>query len=521
MTLEPAILAIDNGTQSVRALLFDLHGNIVAKCQVPLLAYFSTHPGWHEHEPEDYWQAVCRACHGLWAQPGVVREAVRAVAVTTQRGTVVNLGRDGRALRPAITWLDQRRADTVPPIGPFWRAAFRLARVSGTIDYFRGEAEINWIHAHQPEIWEATDRFLLLSGYLNWCLCGRFADSSGSQVAYLPFDYRRHRWAAPRDWKWQALAVEARMLPELVAPGTQLGAIEGAAAEATGIPIGTPLFAAAADKACEVLGAGCSEPHVGCLSYGTTATINTTSRRYVEVTPFVPPYPAAIPGAYSTEVQVFRGYWMVNWFKEQFGHHEQMRALLEDVAPEALFDQLAESVPPGSMGLMLQPYWTPGIRIPGREAKGAIIGFGDVHTRAHVYRAILEGLAYALREGKERIEKRSGVPITELRVSGGGSQSDAAMQLTADIFGLPTARPHVYETSGLGAAIDAAVGLKLYPDFASAVAGMTRVGRVFEPVAANRAVYDRLYKEVYRGMYRRLQPLYRDIAEITGYPRVS
>ncbi|UUZ53606.1 hypothetical protein LP419_33585 [Massilia sp. H-1] len=117
------------------------------------------------------------------------------------------------------------------------------------------------------------------------------------------------------------------------------------------------------------------------------------------------------------------------------------------------------------MGLMLQPYWTPGIKVPGPEAKGAIIGFGDVHTRAHVYRAILEGLAYALREGKERIEKRSGVAITELRVSGGGSQSDAAMQLTADIFGLPTARPHIYETSGLGAAIDAAVGLGLYPDF--------------------------------------------------------
>jgi sugar (pentulose or hexulose) kinase len=111
------------------------------------------------------------------------------------------------------------------------------------------------------------------------------------------------------------------------------------------------------------------------------------------------------------------------------------------------------------------------------------------------------------------------VRITALRVSGGGSQSDAAMQLTADIFGLPTARPHVYETSGLGAAIDAAVGLQLYPDFASAVAAMTRVGRVFEPIAANCAIYDRLYKQVYRKMYRQLQPLYREIAEITGYPK--
>ena len=210
---------------------------------------------------------------------------------------------------------------------------------------------------------------------------------------------------------------------------------------------------------------------------------------------------------------------MVNWFKEQFGHREQQRALAEDVAPEQLFDQLASSVPPGSMGLMLQPYWTPGIRVPGREAKGAIVGFGDVHTRAHVYRAILEGLAYALREGKERIEKRSGVAITELRVSGGGSQSDCAMQLTADIFGLPTARPHVYETSGLGAAIDAAVGLGLHRDFTTAIGAMTRVGRVFEPVPAHRDVYERLYRRVYLKMYRQLQPLYREIAEITGYPK--
>ena len=104
-------------------------------------------------------------------------------------------------------------------------------------------------------------------------------------------------------------------------------------------------------------------------------------------------------------------------------------------------------------------------------------------------------------------------------MSGGGSQSDAAMQLTADIFGLPTSRPHVYETSGLGAAIDAAVGLGLHPDFGSAVNAMTRVGRVFEPIPENQAIYERLYREVYVKMYRRLQPMYRDIARITGYPR--
>jgi sugar (pentulose or hexulose) kinase len=170
------------------------------------------------------------------------------------------------------------------------------------------------------------------------------------------------------------------------------------------------------------------------------------------------------------------------------------------------------------MGLMLQPFWTPGIRTPGPEAKGAIIGFGDVHTRAHMYRSILEGLAYALREGKERIERRSRTPITRLRVSGGGSQSDLALQLTADVFGLPTARPHLYETSGLGAAIDTAVGLGLHPDFDTAVSAMTRPGDCFEPNPSNHRLYNELYHKVYKRMYRRLKPLYEKIREITGYP---
>ncbi|HJV60949.1 MAG TPA: FGGY-family carbohydrate kinase, partial [Albitalea sp.] len=341
-------------------------------------------------------------------------------------------------------------------------------------------------------------------------------DSVGSQVGYLPFDFKRQQWAAGWDWKWQALPVRREQMPELVSVGETLGGLTREASEATGLPVGLPVIAAAADKACEIAGAGAIEPQVGALSYGTTATIDITTPRYVEATPFVPPYPAVLPGQYNTEVQIFRGYWMVSWFKQQFGHPEVMQALSEGVAPEALFDRLMAGVPPGSQGLMLQPYWTPGIRHPGPDARGAVIGFSDVHTRAHLYRAILEGLAYALRDGKERIEARSKVPITSLRVSGGGSQSDAALQITADIFDLPVARPHTYETSGLGAAIAGAVGLGLHRDFPSAVAAMTRLGRQFEPQPANVALYDGLYRRVYRRMYDRLAPLYTELHDILG-----
>jgi sugar (pentulose or hexulose) kinase len=253
---------------------------------------------------------------------------------------------------------------------------------------------------------------------------------------------------------------------------------------------------------------------MACLSYGTTATINVTHERYLEAIPLIPPSPAAVPRRYTLEIMIYRGFWMVSWFKNEFAHQERLLARQKGVDPESLFDDLLHLSPPGAMGLILQPYWSPGLKVPGPEARGAIIGFADVHNRAHVYRAILEGLAYALREGKERLEGRSGIPITEIRVAGGGSQSDAALQLTADIFGIPVARPHVYDASGLGAAIDAAVGLKLHRDFDTAVARMTRVGRVFDPDPGNQDIYERLYQRVYRQMYRRLKPLYEELRRI-------
>jgi sugar (pentulose or hexulose) kinase len=512
------LLSIDVGTQSTRALLFDLEGNLVHRERVPMEPYSSSQPGWAEQDPDLYWRSLCQACQRLWQGCGVPREAVAGVALTTQRDTNINVDRQGRPLRPAIVWLDQRRAEGLPPLGGLMGLALRLPGLADTISCFRAQAVSNWLRQNQPQIWDRTHRYLFLSGYLIHKLVGEFVDSVGAQVGYHAFDYRRQKWAAASDWRWAALGADRQKLPRLVHPAQPLGEVTAEAAEATGIPAGLPLMAAAADKACEVLGAGCMDPQVSCLSYGTTATVNTTSRRYVEPVPMLPPYPSAVPGAYSLEVQIYRGYWMVSWFKREFGQREQRQAAERGCTPEELFDELVAQVPPGSMGLTLQPYWSPGIKVPGPEAKGAIIGFGDVHTRAHVYRAILEGLGYALREGLERTQRRMRVQTRELRVAGGGSQSDAAMQITADVFGLPASRPHVYEASGLGAAMDAAVGLGLHPDFDAAVARMTRVERTFEPDPAAREIYDGLYRRVYLQMYRRLRPLYEQIRQITGYP---
>jgi sugar (pentulose or hexulose) kinase len=515
------VVAIDIGTQSVRCHIVAPDGRFVASARVPIEPYVAPRPGWAEQDPEVYWTALGVVTRQALADPAVALERLAGVALTTQRGTVVVTDAEGRALRPAIVWLDDRRTDGLPPlggVGGLTGLGFRVLGLRDTIEGFAAACEANWLRAHEPDTWRAIRHYLLLSGYLHHRLTGQFLDSAAAQVGYLPFDYRHFTWAGPSHWSWTVAPLQREWLPDLVPPTQPLGAITAAAAEATGLPLGLPVIAAAADKACEVLGTGAIHPATPSISYGTAATVNTTMRRYVEAIPLIPPFPAAIPGAWSLEIQVYRGFWMVEWFKREFAAIEAARAEATGMPLESLLDELVASVPPGAMGLTLQPYWSPGVRIPGPEAKGAIIGFGDIHTRAHLYRAILEGLAYALRDGLQRTAQRTGVTPRSLRIAGGGAQSPAAVQLTADIFGLPVERGQTHDASGLGAAIDAAVGLGIHPDIDSAVGAMVHIGEVRDPNLADHARYDDLFRSVYRPMYDRLRPLYREIRRITGYP---
>ncbi|HPJ40125.1 MAG TPA: FGGY-family carbohydrate kinase [Spirochaetota bacterium] len=515
------ILAIDAGTQSVRAILIDPDGNLHDIVKTPIDPYYSDNPGWAEQKPEYYWKTLCDTCKLLFKNTKIPKDAVKGVTLTTQRNTMINVDKDGRPLRPAIVWLDQRKAKNEDFPSGVIRAGLRTINILGTVEHAVRECEANWIRQNQPDIWDRTHKYLFLSGYLTYKLTGEYTDSTGNMVGYVPFDYKKHQWAGKMDLKWKMFPMEKSILPSLVHPGDILGCITREVSRQTGIPRGLPVIAAAADKACEVLGSGCLTPEIACLSYGTTATVETTNTKYVEIIPFLPSYPSAVPGSFNTEVMIYRGYWMVSWFKQEFGLREMQIAERKKIQPEQLFDELVKDIPPGSMGLMLQPFWSPGVRVPGPEAKGAIVGFGDVHTRAHIYRAILEGLAYALKEGALRTEKRNNVKIEKLRVSGGGSQSNVAMQLTADIFNMPAERPHTFETSALGAAIDAAVGLNIHSSFDAAVKAMTRVGTVYEPIPENAKIYNELFNTVYMKLYGRLQPLYGKIRDITGYPPKS
>ncbi|WP_201611013.1 FGGY-family carbohydrate kinase [Psychrobacter submarinus] len=509
-------LAIDNGTQSVRALIFDQFGSEIAKARVPIEPYFSEQPNYAEQHADYYWQKLCAACQKLWQSCEIKPEQIAGVSLATQRYTMICLDKNMQPLRPAIVWMDLRRAETgdIGFLGPLTK----IIGMGELVKDAQQKARCNWLAQNEPEIWAQTAHYVNLSAYLTYQLVGELIDSNGHSVGYLPYDYKAQTWLKPKDLKWRLFSCTPEQMPKIIPPSQTLGEISAKAAKVTGIPEGTPMIAAASDKACEALGAAGLAADTACLSFGTTATINTISPDYVEILKHMPAYTAAAPHYYNHEYMIYRGFWMVSWFKEQFAHYEEQLAKTKGIDTEKLLDAAVKGIPAGCMGLMMQPYWSPGVRHPGLEGKGALIGFGDVHTRAHVYRAILEGLAYELKLGFDTIEKRTGKPIKHLRVSGGGSQSDAAMQLTADIFAMPAYRPHTFEATGLGAAINCAVGRGVYPDHATASDAMTHLGDEFLPIKANVQLYKRLYNEVYLKMYERLKPLYQSIQDITGYP---
>ena len=217
------LLAIDVGTQSVRALLFDPRGAPVASGRVPIEPYVSPQPGWAEQDPEVWWAAIGDACRLLWSDPAARPDAVAGVALTTQRVTIVVADEDGRPLRPAIVWLDQRQTDDLPAIGGAWGLAFRAARVRETVARFQADCEANWIERFEPSVWRRIRRYGVLSSWLTARLVGQWVDSSAAQVGYLPFDFKRSRWAGRLDWKWQVANFDRAWLPELVAPTGHLG----------------------------------------------------------------------------------------------------------------------------------------------------------------------------------------------------------------------------------------------------------------------------------------------------------
>ena len=515
--IDKTILAIDCGTQSLRAIIFSHKGELLERVQVEYEPYFTKHPGWAEQDPELYWNSLVKACQNLKSLNKTSFSRIAGIGITSQRSSMINVDETGKTLRPAILWLDQRKAKPFFAVKGLLNLGLKIVNLEKLIVGIQAEGKCNWIRQNQPEIWEKTHKYLQVSGFLNFRLTGNFIDSVASQIGHVPFNFKKQTWAKKHHLHTKLFPIETEKLPQIVAPGEIIGTIALNAARATGLEKGLPVIACGSDKGCETLGAGVIKNNMANLSFGTEATIQTTSDKYFETTKLLPAYPASIPGLYNSEIEIFRGFWMVTWFKKEFAHKEVEQAKKAGIPAEKVLNKFLEQTEPGSMGLIVQPYWGPGIGHP--KAKGAMIGFGDIHKKSHIYRAVIEGLGFALCEGKGKIEKKTKVKIEKAAVSGGASQSDEICKITADILNIPMVKGRTHETSGLGVAIIVAKGIDLYSSFDEAMDNMIKIKRIFEPNQNNVEIYKELYSRVYSKMYKALEPFYSQIQQITGYPK--
>lgn len=510
---DPLVLVFDVGTQSARTLIIDSHGDILAKKKHPYeKPYVSPQTDWAEQDPDMYYRTICDTCRGVKEASPDLFARVQAVTITTIRDTVVCVDQQGKPLRPAILWLDKRMADGKPQMPVTRKAVFRAAGASSIVDLQYAKSHCNWIRENEPEIWKKTYKYLLLSGYLLYRMTGRMVDSKASMIGHIPYDNKHRTWYSSNALTYPVYPVEPEKLCELAEAGEVCGTISASFSKDSGLSVGLPVYASGSDKACELIGLGCVSSNRGAIGLGTTATFTYMSDAYTEPERFVPAYAALIPGKYNPEYEVYRGYWLISWFKKEFAQKEVMQAKEMGISAEQLLDEKLAGIPAGCEGLFLQPYFTPNVTMP--YAKGAIVGFSDVHTRIHIYRAIVEGINFALIDGIRGIQKRSGQTFDAIAVGGGGSQSDEICQISADMYGVPVIRTQSYEATGIGAAISTFVGMKVFPDFETAVSACVRTQKQFDPRPPVHAIYQRLYEEVYRDIFPRLKPVYRHLDQV-------
>jgi xylulokinase len=483
----PYLMGIDTGTQGCKAVITDLTGNIVCQDYYTHEPMIALQPGWAEQNPEDNWIKFCKAVQGALAKFPYPKTELVAVGLTGQRGTSTMLDQDGNHLRRFVVWLDVR---------------------SGTIG--------QWYKNNEPHLADKAYKVTSVLGWLAQKLTGNFVDCPAFPPQGPGMVNVLLAW--PEDSKsYEDYGFPREKMMDLVQPGGLFGTLTKAAAEATGLPEGIPIIASAGDKQQEVLGGGAIQPGEYYVTYGTLSSVCTTHYGSYPASKDGMYYTlgASVPGAYSPETSV-RGHWMVTWFKEEFGHAAVEEAFKRGVSPEQILNEEAEKVPPGCQGLMVFPFFDARTWYP--QAKGLVLGFyNGHHKRPHVFRAILEGIAYGLRGPMYAMANDIGQPIKKVVIGGGGSKSNIGMQATADIFGVPCIRAHTSETCALGAAMSAAVGTSIFKSYPEVVAQMTRGIATFDPIPANVQLYNEYYEKIFTQIYPSLEKVFTSLNDIAKF----
>lgn len=500
MTSQRLLLGIDVSTTGAKALLIDQNGQVVSSATTPL-TLSTPRPLWSEQDPRQWWIGITQSIRQALSEADVSGDSIAAVGLTGQMHGLVLLDEFGDVLRPAILWNDQRTGPQCDRIRSLIGVE-RLIQITGN-DALTGftAPKILWVQENEPEIYARARHILLPKDYIRFKLTGEYAMDRAGGSGTILFDLKDRTWS---DEVLEALEIPAEWLSPTYEGSQVSGVISAEAASETGLAEGTPVVGGAGDQAAQAVGVGAIEPGIIALTLGTSGVVFApTESPLIEPQGRLHAFCHALPQRWHFMGVMLSAAGSLQWHRDT-------------IAPELSFDELVDEaldIPPGSEGLLFLPYLT-GERTPYPDpyARGAWVGLTIRHHRAHLTRAVLEGVAFGLKDSFTLIQEAGLGAIDQVRISGGGAKSQLWKQILADILGVELVTVNTTEGAAFGAALLAGVGAGIFEDVSEACQSMIQITGSTPPSEAT-ATYQGFYPQ-YRALYPALAGGFVAIADI-------
>ena len=491
----PLVIAIDSSTTSTKAIVVDAAGNVwhTAKRNIQLHTPAMDE---YEHTPSRWWETsrdtIAEVASKLSARD---RERVKAIGITHQRESFAPFTADGTPLRQGILWLDSRAASQIERYG-----SAHIHELSGKpAGVTPALYKMAWVKENEPGVLEGADKVSDVLAYITFNLTGRWAASTASADSLGILDIQKFDYA---DELLDIAGVRRDQMPDLVPPGGVMGTLKPELAAEWGLSASTPIISGLGDGQAAGVGAAAVTPDVAYLNLGTAVNAGVASHKYV-YDPVFRTLVGGVPGDYVFEVVQSSGSYLAGWFRETLGDPKLLGA------PDPELDRAASEIPPGCEGLITLPYWN-AVQSPYWDAiaRGAVVGWRGTHSRAHMYRSILESIGFEMKLNLDSIEAGTGTKIATLRAMGGGTRSKLWRQIMADTAGVPITLCAEDEISALGAAVVAMAGIGAHGSggVEQSAREMAHFGITVEP---DMALHEQ-YKDV-AAAQRKLYPQLRDI----------
>ena len=489
-----SLLGIDVGTGGTRALVIDEAGRIAASTTVEHAAFASPQTGWAEQEAGDWWRATCEAVRAVLAQGEVRGADIKCIGFSGQMHGATLLDQHGAVLRPAIIWCDGRTDQQCRELTEQIGAERLIDLTSNPALAGFTLPKLLWVKKHEPEVWERARSVLLPKDYVRWKLTGTRATDVADASGTLLFDVQQRRWSSAM---LEHTELNVSLLPAVFESQEVCARVSAEGARATGLMEGTPVVAGAGDQAAGAVGLGIVRPGAVSATIGTSGVVfAATDRPALDVHGRVHTFCHAIPNRWHVMGVTQSAGLSLRWFRDRFG----MLSKHTESDPYQSLMAEAALAPVGADGVIWLPYLM-GERTPHLDphARAALIGLTASHTRAHIIRAILEGVAFSLRDTMT-IFSEMNVPVENIRLGGGGARAALWRQIQADVYGRMVELAEAEEGAAFGAALLAGVGAGVWSSVEEACAQVVRVRERVEPDPEAARLLSARY-QVYRSLY--------------------